>query len=165
MPALGDSPSAGFVIQDKPAIFYKGGVILPKPLDIKVSGIHGFNITPLSIVRQAKPGEIIAFRHVFENLGNSSEWINFKVKSAPPDSDVKIMAEDQELGGRMPVQEGAIFNIWVVFKTPDSAPLKKSYDVELMVTGQVKDGDAYYGFDGQLHGGKDEFTLTDRIQL
>ena len=164
-PVLGGKPQAGFVIKDTPVVHYNKGVLVPKPSGIKIRKIHGFEINPVYTIEKGHAGETVVFAHKFDNLGNTSEKLTFKVISAPPEATVKIMVGKETISGDFTAPEDASFTLWVLCKLPESALPNKNYTFKLLISSLEKDGDAYLGFDGRLHGGKDEITLTDRILL
>lgn len=164
-PAWGEKPKAGFVIKDTPVIHYNKGVLVPKPSGIEIRKIHGFEINPVYAIEKGRPGETVVFAHKFENLGNTSEKLIFKVISSPPKSTVKIMVGKEVISGEFTAPEDASFTLWVLCQLPESARPNKNYTFKLLISSLEKDGDAYLGFDGRLHGGKDEITLIDRILL
>lgn len=164
-PVWGGKPQAGFVIKDTPVIHYNKGVLVPNPSGIKIRKIYGFEINPVYAIEKGHAGETVVFAHKFDNLGNTSEKLTFKVISAPPGADVKIMVGKEVVSGDFTVPEDASFTLWVLCRLPEGAPPDKDYIFNLLISSLEKDGDAYLGFDGRLHGGKDEITLIDRIQL
>ncbi len=161
----GGKPKAGFVIKDAAVIYYNKAVFVSKSGSLAIHNIHGFEINPVYAIEKGRPGETVVFVHKFENLGNTGEKIGFKVISAPPGATVKIMIGKEVISGDLTVPEDAAFNLWFLCKLPVNARPDKDYTFKLRVSSREKDGDAYLGFDGRLHGGKDEITLIDRILL
>ncbi|MFH1683419.1 MAG: hypothetical protein ABIA67_00905 [Candidatus Margulisiibacteriota bacterium] len=164
-PAFGVEIKAGSYLNDFTILNYqKTKFFVFNPEDFDIKKIHGFNIIPVYKVKKGKIGETVVFTHTFENLGNASERINFEVASVPAGSDVKVKVGSKYVKA-VEVPEGATFDFEVLFKPPPLAAKSRTYFIQLLVSSGEKDGDAYIGFDGRLHGGKDEITIIDRIQL
>ncbi|MFH1347629.1 MAG: hypothetical protein ABIH22_02960 [Candidatus Margulisiibacteriota bacterium] len=158
-------PKAGSYLKDFTILNYQNSKFsVYNPVDFDIKKIHGFNITPLYEIKKGRVGETAVFTHTFENLGNTSARINFGVASSPAGSDVKVKVGSKYVE-EVDVPEGAAFDFEVLFKPPPLATKGRTYFIQLLVSSGNKDGDAYIGFDGKLHGGKDEITIIDRIQL
>ena len=126
--------------------------------------IHGFNVFPKDKTIKIKAGQTAVFKHTFENLGNCSEQVSFKLKAAPAGSEVKIMVGSASVS-EMVVPEGAKIDFEILFVLPPQVLEGRTYFLQLLVSSLEKDGDAYLGFDGKLHGGQDEITIIDTVQL
>lgn len=164
-PALSIELKAGFSMDNFPVLFYQANRFsVSGAKELNILKVHGFNVLPRYKVAKIKLGKTAVFRHTFANLGNCSELVNFKLKSAPAGSEVKIRVGSTFVNN-MVVPEGASLDFEVLFKPPPFALKGKTYFLQMLVSLTEKDGDAYLGFDGRLHGGKDEITIIDTVQL
>jgi hypothetical protein len=164
-PASGENREAGFLLKDFPVVYYQSGANTFRPGEIAITKIHGIEIAPVQAAEKGRPAEGVVFAHTLKNLGTVSELVNFKVIAAPPGSEVKITIGTDKSVKSLVLPEKGMINFWVLFKLPPSAELGKTYELKLEASLVEKDGDAYVGYDGELHGGKDEITLIDRIEL
>lgn len=105
------------------------------------------------------------FAHTLKNLGTVSEQIYFKVKSAPPGSEVRITLGTDKSVSSLVVPEKGVINFWVLLKLPSSLEPGKTYELRLEASLPERDGDAYVGYDGELHGGKDAIEIIDSVEL
>jgi len=158
-------PTYGYFIRSVPDLQYQKGSISPPASEIEIQKVYGFEITPTSLALHGQPEETVVFCHSFENLSNCTARIDFDVKSAPAGSEVKIMVGTSESFEYLLVPESSVFPFWVLFTPPENSIENKNYTLKLTVSSSKKDGPTYTGFDGKLHGGRDEITITDTVLL
>lgn len=157
------------------SLFYKGGVLILDQPPIHINKIYGLNLSPENSTVTSGDRSIF-FPHKVENLGNTSYVINIAISSFSKAkgwkaelirdenaNDIHEESEKTTLTSTQELGEGSTVHFFVKLTSPDDIKSGNSGFAVVQVSGRLKDGEGYIGYNGIKYGGPDEAESTDTV--
>ena len=159
----------------KTSIYYKGGVLSLDQPEIRINKVYGIRLAPKNVI--IKIGDKVVFiPHYIENVSNATNTVKLEVRNISKSNGwtAEILKDDNgdgvhqfwdndRLGPTVNLGEGTVLHFFLKMKRADDARPGDNSSAVIKVSGTIKDGSGYTGYNGIIYGGEDEAESTDTV--
>lgn len=168
--------TVGTSIESKAELHYDLGVVISETIVTTVEQMYGITIEPTARYANGFQWITYYFSHTLTNLGNGSDYIRFRFNASTmetwscaliKDDDNNTIHETTEVTtfDALPISEDGMVRFFVAVTAPTNESNGACRYVNLIATGEGRDGSYYIGADGTIYGGPDTAEVTDTLTV
>ena len=167
---------AGVKIKGIARVDFSGGRSFSNPIETVVPQIYGITLSPLNLYSTVLKSQAYYFPHHVENVGNGTDIISFKVDGLNKGWQARFIidengngiheeSETEAIKDSLKLSEGGKISFFLEVSTQQHLQTGSTSNVTIRLSSSGSDGPAYTGSNGNIYGGDDALSTTDRVLL